>query len=1272
MNTQIGRRYQLLEAVGHGGMGAVYLARDRLANRNVALKRLLAKRSDVGQVSSIVVDSRRTIGLDAIEELGDAATVLADRIPGSSQPAASSVAAEAMRGSEFGFPRRTQAVGPETLSEQGPAPDKWQRLMLANEFKILATLRHPHIISVLDYGFDETLHPFFTMEYLPDARTLAQASHSLPTTGKLEFLVQVLLALEYLHRRGVIHCDLKPANVLVADGQVRVLDFGISKVPNWDPHRRWSIAGTLPYMAPELFTLAPADERSDLYAVGVMAYELLAGFRPFRGTDARELRSAILNEAPDLSVMDPVLAPIIERLLAKDPMARHASAAEVLAAMEGLAGGSISSETDSTRESFLQAAELVGRDMEMAQLSAAIGRLSRRQLGAGILVAGESGVGKSRFVEELRVRALINGVHVLRGQTVREGRSSYHIWRDILRWLALDRLSDFELGVMMSIVADLGARLGRVVAPVPDLDPNSAQNRFLTVVENLFRRQGVPILLILEDLQWIGSDSLKLLDRISQLCAGQPLLVVATYRDDEAPDLPDFLPSMERLTLGRLSPSDVAALCQSMLGDAGRSPDLVEFVGTETEGNPFFLVEVVRALAEQAGSLRRVGSTPLPASVFAGGIHAIVKRRLDRVRESDRPLLSIAAVLGRQIDPALLRHIEPSIDLDRWIASCASVAVLDIDHRGWRFAHDKLREGLTREVPRDQKATFHRRAAEAIEHVYPDDSEYVARLAHHWRMAGVRDKGAHYCEAAGRIALKNSAYREAIEFFEQALATLAESSRDKGARSPVTERARRLWNRLRFTVGPEPRSPDEVRMATIARLIAETYFQLGELEELKKHGSRALALMGVRIPQTTPELLADTLHQIALRVLQTAWPAGFQAHSPAQETIAVEAGWLYVRLIELYIFELAALELASSGLRVINLGTLLGESPVLARGLAMMSVTVGVIPPLRSVAARWGRRAVEIAETGGQPEDLMFALNRSSAYFNYVAKWRELEVGARRAAALAEECGDTRQWGESMIQIAGVALFQGDFARAAKKWREVHDSAVPRGDMMLMTWGLMGHGEALMRLERLDEALEALEQAMPWVREHAQVSQQIWAFGVLALCHQYRGEYDRACEIADETLELIRNTQPLAYWIRQGLIAVAEVYAESWHQSNTGRRAEARVAHYRDALRTVSKAGLAFARAFPFGAASAWIWHGQCQHLDGDTARAQRSWTKALALARESSLPFEQALCHLRLGSTRARDARARERHLTSARTLLTPMGAARELARLEAVLIPG
>ena len=648
------------------------------------------------------------------------------------------------------------------------------RLALAHEFQTLAGLRHPNIISVLDYGFGENGQPFFTMSCLDGAQTIVEAANGRSFSEKISLLIQTLEALAYLHRRGILHRDLKPDNVLVVGDMVRVLDFGLAAAKE----QATASVGSWLYMAPEILLGQPASEASDLYAVGVLAYRLFAHEHPFN-IYAEDIVGEVLEYEPDWRKIQadeeatvlslPLLPTIVGTLLAKKSAERYPSAQSAIAALHQALGQTQPAESRAIRESYLQAATFVGREAELGQL---VDALAQAQTGNGSawLVGGESGVGKSRLLNELRAQALVDGFLVLRGQGVEDsGGLPYQLWREPLRHLllALPDVSDFEAGVLMPLVPDMDHLLGRKVAPAPQLEGEAAQVRLVTAIAQLVGRVKRPLLLLLEDLHWTEA-SLLPIPYLTQQIQTMPLLLVATHRDDERPEISKRLPDMQLLPLARLTPQEMGALSTAMLGEAGHRSDIVALLQQETEGNAFFAVEVVRALADEIGSLSQISTMTLPPTLLPKGIQSVVERFLARIPQADQLLLQLAAVAGRGLDTVLLRRLNGNRSLTRWLSLCAEAAVLEIVDDGWQFRHAKIRDGLLATLPPAVLQAHHRQVAQTIEDVYPSDPQRAAPLMVHWREAGNRSKERHYALVAGKHAAEQYANSDALIFFTQA------------------------------------------------------------------------------------------------------------------------------------------------------------------------------------------------------------------------------------------------------------------------------------------------------------------------------------------------------------------------------------------------------------------------------------------------------------------------------------------------------------------------
>ncbi len=651
------------------------------------------------------------------------------------------------------------------------------RLALAHEFQVLAGLRHPNIISVLDYGFDENGQPFFTMSYLENAQAIVAAANGRSLPQKITLLLQTLEALAYLHRRGILHRDLKPDNVLVVGDTVRVLDFGLAAAKE----QASDSVGSWLYMAPEVLQGQPASEASDLYAVGVLAYQLLAGTHPF-DLYAEDTVGEILEGEPDWTKIQggEELTAVVRTLLAKKPAKRFSSANQVIAAFYSALGQAVPEETAVIRESYLQAAKFVGREAEMAQLTKALQKAADKQ-GAAWLIGGESGVGKTRLINEMRTHALVNGFQVLHGQTMEDGGLPYQAWRAPVRHLVatLPEVDDLTASVLLPLVPDMAQLLERDVPPATELKEDAAQVRLFTTIARLFWRAKRPLLLILEDLH-LAHASLLPLPYLTRLVANYPLLILGSYRSDERPHLPEEISDVIHLPLPRLSAAAMADLSAAMLGNVGRDKRIQRLLQRETEGNAFFAVEVVRTLADEAGRLGDIGQMTLPETLLPNGIQDIVQRRVGKLPDEARELLVKTAVVGRELEIPLIQQLSGGLDVENeWLPLCADTAVLDVQNGVWQFSHGKIRDGLLDKLTPAEKARLHGEVAIAIETIHPDDAQMAVPLAHHWQAAKNVEKERHYAEMAGQQAAAQYAHQDALRYYNQTLELTAPTELEK-------------------------------------------------------------------------------------------------------------------------------------------------------------------------------------------------------------------------------------------------------------------------------------------------------------------------------------------------------------------------------------------------------------------------------------------------------------------------------------------------------------
>ena len=374
---------------------------------------------------------------------------------------------------------------------------------------------------------------------------------------------------------------------------------------------------------------------------------------------------------------------VLQFLLQKDPEKRYQSAREALDALQEALGQKEQTESVEIRESFLQAAKFVGRAPEMKQLDKAL-KSAGDGAGSVWLVGGESGVGKSRFIEEFRIRALVKGWQVIRGHAEEDGGKEYQLWQDIVPYLALSSdLSDLEASILQETFPQIGQLLPHPIPSPAELSGSAAQQRLVITLSSILQRQERPTLLLLEDLHW-AHESLAPINQVLKVLAQMPhLMIVATYRHDERPQLPEELVGAQTLILERLNNTQIQALAQAMLGKNEVTPEIIALLSQETEGNTFFMVEVMRAFIEEAGQITTVKEATLPTDVFTTGMAELLQRRINQVTPQDRPLLQFAAVYGRRLDLQLLAQLVPETDISDFLQRVSNVAILVVQNGQW-------------------------------------------------------------------------------------------------------------------------------------------------------------------------------------------------------------------------------------------------------------------------------------------------------------------------------------------------------------------------------------------------------------------------------------------------------------------------------------------------------------------------------------------------------------------------------------------------------------
>jgi histidine kinase len=722
------------------------------------------------------------------------------------------------------------------------------------EFRVLTSLQHPNVAAAYDFeSLPGSEDYFFTMEFVA-GRDIFRATEGSSWQQILALLIQVCRALSYVHSRKLIHYDIKPGNVLVDDeGRAKVLDFGLAAVKTVGP-REWR-GGTPGYMAPELAdpeTLV--DHRSDLYSLGIMAYQLLCRELPFRSQSMSELFrlhrfQKLAFDESEWKEIPSWLQSVIERLCAKHPADRYPTANAVIEDVNRQGGLSYEVETPETKESYVFSSRFVGRKSEHDRVCDFMTRRTRGSPGypPALMVSGQSGTGKSRLMQEVRHFAQLSQILFCQGRCFEGSFSEFQSLAPLLELLTrrAEKLGGLELvrehgPELVKICPSLGKVYG--IEPSAPLDQIHRERVRLqeTVTDFLMRIADlVPYVLCVDDMQWALSGLTELLaELVRRIAIGErkgepvPIALLGTYREDEVAGRPveiirDALIAegrLEEMKLDPLGPSAVGEMLGSMLG-AGEPPtDFVDRVTRETGGNPFYVEELMRALVEReavqlAGESweikKAVSEIEIPQTVAE-----VFRRRAAMLDDDQRSLLKVLAVCGRPTAADVLAR-GSQLKSENFHAALSELVerrmAQEVPGPGLLFrpSHDRLREIVYRDMDDRARANLHLTVARSMEAVYARElEENIYDIVDQYNAAtdlllkpDERDKVIRYNEQAGNKSKKEGAFEAAGNYFRSALALLP----------------------------PDSWKTDYPRIAALSKAFVEAEYLGKDLEQAEKH-----------------------------------------------------------------------------------------------------------------------------------------------------------------------------------------------------------------------------------------------------------------------------------------------------------------------------------------------------------------------------------------------------------------------------------------------------
>jgi serine/threonine protein kinase/tetratricopeptide (TPR) repeat protein len=845
--------YEVVSLLGEGGMGVVYQAKHRETGELVALKTVKSS------TESFVQNIRREIN-----------TLSRLKHPG--------IATLQTHGEERGLPWYAmtfiQGISLRALIRSS----KTQTIEQHGSGSLSADDTSQHIPTAAWWtsGLSSEESAAFTSELYSEERMKSLSSRALDIRGALTFARSLCETLSYLHGEGFVHRDLKPDNVIITlDHQPVLVDFGLSTVTGTRESREEvtsirNAAGSVFYIAPEQASSQLTDARADLYSLGCILFELIAGRPPFVAENQLAiLRAHMADPAPLLSSMvDGIpsgLDRLLQRLLAKDPRQRIGYADSVAYYIDELLnepGAPIQTNPYLYRPGFQ------GRQSESARIQNAIASLQQKKGGA-LFINGPSGLGKTRTALEsikgVRDIILLTGECTTSTAPLHPLRSSLERLADRCRERGAKETERVfgERGALLSMYEPSLLSLWETLPPLPPLPAKDAKQRLYRYLSETFAAVAAerPLLLLLDNLQW--ADALTrgwLTDWISQRAFTQaPILLVGLT---SMPLRIQSQEEVEEVSLSPLSSSELALLVADMLAIESAPQSLVDVVYRVSGGNPYFAAAYLRTAVEEGRLQRdslgqwRVDETTRLSDTFDAlpqSVRDLLVQKIAALPAESLLVLQSVSLLEHRSVAAIKEVSQSSVSgLLQSFDVLQRAELIESDEAGCpRLVLESIREVALSWLSGEERVALYARAAQHAERLSAEERLiFAASIARYWMAANEPLRASDWFLQASRHAIARYAYEEAESCYRAYMGLLKAPTRESvTARKDFSDKVLFLLGRTHEAQQELEIAIEEAKQLGEQRLVAESlqtvgqvYWRLGQIERARLSCEGALLI----------------------------------------------------------------------------------------------------------------------------------------------------------------------------------------------------------------------------------------------------------------------------------------------------------------------------------------------------------------------------------------------------------------------------------------------
>jgi len=882
---------------------------------------------------------------------------------------------------------------------------------------------------------------------------------------------------------------------------------------------------------------------------------------------------------------------------------------------------------------------LVGREHELAVLEASLSALGEGR-GGVVVLRGEPGAGKSRLVAEARRRPGTDRVRWLEGRALSFGRHlSYWPFIEIVKTCCAIEGTDTEAQAWTKLedtARDLfGTRAPEIVPYLATvlalemsgeheqrlnfLDTQALGRQVFLSMHQLFQQlaQRRPLVLVMEDWHWVDNSSIALGEHLVPLAGSHPVTFWFVTRADpgepasrvrQVAESQDVGVPFQEIALTPLGDAQSGALVDHLVAHL---PESVRGqIVRRTEGNPFFIEEVVRALIADGTLVKGADSgwrlaRPIAALVLPDTVQGVIAARIDRLEDGVKNVLKLASVIGRSFFLRILEAIAGAGEsVEGALGQLEHAELVRMRQRlpelEYIFKHALVQEAAYGSILAERRRVIHKSVAQALERLFADRiDEFTSVLAYHYALAEDWEKAQAYLFKAGDQAGRMAADAEALEHYRRAGAAYAKVA------------ARELT---------------PLQRAALDRKLGQAFYGVGSYEQAVEHFTRALAHLDIQYRRTPGGVRRSLVKYLAAHFVRRLLLGKNHERrhdmdlAIAQEISATCRGLAW---LDFYADEE---RFGLDSLIELDAGERSGDALARVRGIATLSVMLGMLGAA-GMARRRAAEAYAIADRSGDPAAIaMGAAGRG---------WQEVLDGAvdeglrsyRLSASMFHAIGDIRGWAGASSLINWLYDRKGDLASHAALAAEMFEIGRGAGDPHVVTWGQHHLGMHAFTAGPLDEAAAHLSAVVDLTGRISRFRMRASTGGLLGRTRLRQGRLEEAAAVLKQSLDLIEAKGFRGEWSSDPLNGFAELcLVEAERLSGAARR---------DALRRAARAcdrALGCTRKALLWLPETWRLHGILAWLSGDPTAARERWTKGLAVATDLGFPIEGARTLLEMG----------------------------------------